>query len=121
MFMKQEFLQAFRNVGLRRKSPVPHFFKEVLVLGALLLCSWAATAQSRAIAGTISDENGDPLIGVTILVKGTLTGTITDVEGNYSLDIPENAEALTISYVGYLTQEVEIGTQTRIDVTMEQD
>lgn len=106
---------------MRRKAPVRHFFKELLLLGALVLCSWAAGAQTRTITGKVMDEAGEPLIGVTILVKGSLSGTITDVDGAYSLDIPESAQILAISYVGYLTQEVEIGTRTVVDVNMEQD
>ncbi|SDL94519.1 TonB-linked outer membrane protein, SusC/RagA family [Catalinimonas alkaloidigena] len=79
-------------------------------------------AQGRTISGTIidaADNSGVP--GVNILVKGTSTGTITDVNGKYTLQIPANSTTLVISSVGYLTQEVEINNRSTIDVAMESD
>lgn len=120
--MKQEYLPEPGLYRQHKRGNTLRFFRELLLLSTLLLCSWVAGAQSsRTVSGQVTGENGDPLIGVTILVKGSLTGTITDVDGNYSLDLPNDADILTVSYVGYLTQEVEIGTQTRLDITMEQD
>ena len=120
--MQQKITPDLRKIRLFQKKTLPQLAKELLLLSALILCSWAAGAQSgRTITGEVTDEGGDPLIGVTILVKGTSSGTITDVDGAYSIEVPNGAEALTVSYIGYLTKEVEIGNQTVIAISMEQD
>ncbi len=75
----------------------------------------------KTISGKVSDENGAGLPGVNILVKNTNIGSITDVDGNYRLSAPDNASALVFSYVGYLTQEVTIGDQNTINVTLGPD
>src|SRR5690606_6695177 len=73
------------------------------------------------ISGQVTDENGEPLIGVNIQLKGSTTGTSTDFEGRFSLeDIDENA-VLVISYIGYVTQEVAVGGKLTISITMESD
>lgn len=76
--------------------------------------------QNRTITGTVSDKNGEPIIGANILVKGTSIGTITDLDGKYSLDVPENA-VLQISYIGYLNQEIPVKGQTTIDLRLVED
>jgi TonB-linked SusC/RagA family outer membrane protein len=74
--------------------------------------------QQPAVSGTVTDESGQPLPGVTVLIKGTTQGTVTNADGNYSLtNIPEDA-TLVFSFVGMQTQEIEVGNQTTIDVTM---
>ncbi len=78
-------------------------------------------AQQRTITGTVVDSDGEALIGVSISIKGTSTGTITDAEGNYSLsDVPGDA-TLVLSYIGMLTQEIPVGNQTTINIVMEAD
>ncbi|MEQ6117907.1 SusC/RagA family TonB-linked outer membrane protein [Reichenbachiella sp. MALMAid0571] len=69
------------------------------------------------ISGKITDENGDGLPGASVVVKGTTTGTTTDLDGNYKISVAEQS-VLTISFVGYKTQEVTIGSQSVIDVQM---
>ena len=77
--------------------------------------------QQKSVTGLVTDESGQPLPGVTVVIKGTTQGTVTNTDGEYSLNnIPENA-ILQFSFVGMLTQEVEIGDQTNINVTMLQD
>ncbi|MCK5685920.1 TonB-dependent receptor, partial [bacterium] len=77
--------------------------------------------QQKTITGTITDENGQALPGVTIIIKGTTQGTVTNTDGNYSIsNIPENA-TLVFSFVGMRTQEIEVGSQTTLNVTMEID
>lgn len=71
------------------------------------------------ITGVVRDKNG-PLPGVSVLVKGTQTGTITDATGSFELDVEENA-TLQISFIGYRTQEVALGGQTSFDITLEED
>ena len=78
--------------------------------------------QGREITGTVvSAEDGEPLPGVSVAVKGTSVGTITSVEGHYEINVPQGGEILVFSFVGLATQEVEIGSNTVVDLVMEQD
>jgi type II secretory pathway component GspD/PulD (secretin) len=77
--------------------------------------------KQKSISGTVTDESGEPLPGVTIIIKGTTTGTVTSVDGSYSIsDIPENT-TLQFSFVGMLTQDVTIENQTKVDVVLVTD
>ncbi len=73
------------------------------------------------IIGKVTDENSEPLPGVNVLVKNTTVGTVTDIEGNYRLNAPDNAETLVFSSVGYETKEVNINGQTTINLSMSPD
>ncbi len=73
--------------------------------------------QSKRVSGQIIDSEG-PLIGATVLEKGTSNGTVTDFDGNFSLDVQPGA-TLVVSYVGYVTQEIKVGSQSNIYVTLE--
>ena len=77
--------------------------------------------QPRTITGTVTDENGELLIGVTVMIKGTTQGSITDIEGKYELRLPEDAKSIIFSYVGMGTQEVPVENMTSIDITMVPD
>ncbi|MCG8386490.1 MAG: TonB-dependent receptor [Cytophagales bacterium] len=77
--------------------------------------------DEKTVSGKVTDENGEGLPGVNILVKGTAMGTITDINGNYTLSVPGNATTLVFSYVGYLQEEIEIGGKTVIDVSLVPD
>jgi TonB-linked SusC/RagA family outer membrane protein len=85
----------------------------------LLIPFWLS-AQNISVTGTVTDKNGESLIGVSVIVKGTSQGTATDIDGNYTLNVAGNA-TLQFSYVSYLPQEVAVGGKTRIDVTLEED
>lgn len=74
-----------------------------------------------SIAGKITDESGDGLPGAGILVKGTGNGTVSDLDGNYKLDVPSSETILVISFVGYKTQELTVGSRSTIDISMEID
>lgn len=87
------------------------------VLVAMLLCS--ATYAQRSISGTVVDENNEPLIGVNILIQGTTTGAVTDLDGNYSLQANEG-DVLVFSYTGFSTTEVQVGAEDNINVTMQE-
>lgn len=92
--------------------------KHLLVL-VLSFVSIAAAFSQRLITGRIIDETSTPLIGASILVKGTSTGTVTDVEGNYSINVPSGYNTLVISYTGYQSQELELGVSDVVDITLE--
>ena len=87
-----------------------------------LVALWVASfamAQSD-VSGQVIDEQGEPLIGVSILVDGTNTGTITDFEGNYSLQAGDDA-TLVFSYMGYKTEQIAVGGRKVVNLTMRQD
>ncbi|WP_026055205.1 TonB-dependent receptor [Anaerophaga thermohalophila] len=77
--------------------------------------------SGKSITGKVTDQQGEPIPGVTVSVKGTTQGTITDIDGNYTLTISDEANVLLFSFVGMKTQEVTIGERTQIDVTMMED
>lgn len=73
------------------------------------------------VSGTVTSSVGETIPGVNILVKGTLTGTVTDIDGNYAITVPNEGDILVFSSIGYITQEVEVNGRAVIDVTMEED
>ncbi|MEM9858958.1 MAG: SusC/RagA family TonB-linked outer membrane protein [Bacteroidota bacterium] len=75
----------------------------------------------KIVSGTVLDEDGEPLVGATVQIKGFTIGTITDVDGNYTLSVPDDANILLFSFVGYKTEEVVIGNQSVINVSMTED
>ena len=72
------------------------------------------------VRGTVTDQAGMPVIGANIVVKGSSTGTITDFDGKFSLEVPSGS-VLVVSYIGYLSQEVPVGNKTTINVTLKED
>jgi len=83
------------------------------------MCSFSLIAQQQ-VSGNVTDAgNGDPLVGVSVLVVGSSTGTVTDYDGNYQIKAPENA-TLQFTYTGYNPREVEIGSQTTLNITLEE-
>ncbi|MFW6370770.1 MAG: TonB-dependent receptor plug domain-containing protein [Bacteroidota bacterium] len=97
-------------------------FSKLLLVGIFLISQLGAFAQQeRTITGKVGGENMAPIPGATVVVKGTTIGTVTDVEGNYSLSIPVDSRVLVFSYIGMKTEEVTIGNQTNIDVQLYPD
>ncbi|MCB9351418.1 MAG: TonB-dependent receptor [Lewinellaceae bacterium] len=94
------------------------FFRLSASAFVLLLCSFSLSAQ-RTISGSVVDAStGEPLIGANILVVGTSSGTITDFDGKYSLEVDADATTLQFSYTGYASQTIEIGNQQIIDLAL---
>ncbi len=90
------------------------FYATLLVL----LCGAVAHAQ-RTISGNLTDRSGTPLIGASVLLKGTSTGTVTDIDGSYSLNLPDGSDhILVFSYTGYQTQELAVGVSNVMDITL---
>ena len=90
----------------------------VYVFVLSFLCLNVTLAQDRQITGTVADEDGTPLIGANVIAKGTAVGAATDLDGNYTLNVPEGVTILVFSYTGYGSQEIEIGVSNVINVTM---
>jgi len=96
-----------------------HFLLTFMFLSSVL---FSALAQERTITGQVlSGEDDSPLPGVNVVVKGTSVGSITDIDGNYRINAPAGATTLVVSYIGFVTQELEIGSQSVINVEMQPD
>jgi len=78
-------------------------------------------AQQITIKGQVTAAGDEALPGVTVVVEGTVTGTITDIDGNYTINVPNQSSVLSFSFVGYKTQKVAVGNQTTINVVLEAD
>ena len=76
---------------------------------------------NRKIKGTVKDNNGEPVIGANVSVKGTTNGTITDVDGNFSLENISDNDIIVISYIGYTSQEIKAGKQTSLKIILKED
>ena len=99
--------------------------KKHLLLLLLVLCGsiGLAMAQSRTITGVVKGSDGETLPGVTVVLKGTSTGASTGADGSYSLSVPAESKSATLrfSFIGYVSQEVAVGTKTTISVTLTSD
>ncbi len=95
--------------------------KRLLAMLTLFVFCFGAFAQSESmkITGKVIDETNEPMIGVTVMLPGTTTGTVTDFDGNFSLEAPKGSKTLTISFVGYESQTVTIPANNNINVKME--
>ncbi len=94
--------------------------KAISTLFLSMLCL-VAFAQGRQVNGTVKDAAGEPMIGVNVLVKGTTNGTITDFDGNFSISGVKDNDVLSVTYIGYITQEVKVGNQKTINVVLKED
>jgi len=96
--------------------------RRILLFIAVFAFSFAAFAQDKVVSGKVtSAEDGSALPGVNVLLKGTSTGTVTDVEGNYRLQVPAEGGTLVFTFVGLTTVEVGIGARSVVDVQMASD
>jgi TonB-linked SusC/RagA family outer membrane protein len=93
----------------------------LFILIAAMLFSSTLFAQNRTISGTVKDTEGETLVGVNILIKGTVIGTATDIDGNFSLSIPENRNTLVANYIGYESQEIDIAGSTVVNIVLQRD
>src|SRR5690606_10832911 len=104
-------------------KPKHNFMKVKLYLFLLLTISqgFEALGQEGPVRGNVTADTGEALPGVNVLIKGTTVGTTTDVDGNYSLNVQQSGSSLIFSFIGYESQEVAIGTNSVINVTMVAD
>lgn len=94
------------------------FLKVALLALPMLFFSFLSFAQSLSVSGTVKDESGSPMPGVTVVVKGTTNGTITDADGLFSIKVQDSKSSLTFSFVGMESQTIEIGGRSNINVTL---
>jgi TonB-linked outer membrane protein, SusC/RagA family len=93
--------------------------KKVLLLCILSICAFSTWAQDRVVSGRVtSTEDGSTLPGVNVVVKGTTNGTVTDVDGKYSISVPSAGGSLVFSFIGLKTQEIPIGERSVIDISL---
>lgn len=102
-----DYAMEGKNIMLMKRSK-----KEALVS--------VQQTSGNTIKGVVTDANGEPIIGANIMVKGTTTGTITDLDGRFTLDVPENA-TLQVSYIGFVSQNVKVGAKKEIMIRLEED
>jgi len=95
------------------------FMKQLLTTLLLVVVTMASAWAQRTIMGVVSGDDGEVLIGATVSIKGTSRGARTDVNGKYSVEVPNGATTLVVSYTGYATQEVAIGSSNAIDVVLQ--
>lgn len=97
-----------------------HTLVRLLLAAALVLLSAPAlhAQQKKVVTGSVTDKEGAPLVGVTVLVKGTAVGTTTQSDGRYELEVPADGEVLQFSFLGMDPQEAAIGSRTTIDVAL---
>ena len=101
------------------KRVLTTLLKSVCII-ALVLCGMDAQAQGNLVTGAVRDAKGEPVIGATVIVKGTATGATSGADGRYSIQAGPDA-TLEFSFIGYKKQEVPVGTRSVIDVVLEED
>src|SRR5690606_32852376 len=94
--------------------------RATLILMALLL-SFSSYSQQITVTGTVTDPAGETIPGVNILEKGTSNGTVSDLDGAYTLNVAGPEAVLVFSFVGFTTQEIPVNGQTNLDVVMGED
>lgn len=105
---------------LKFKKSRKAFLMTILSGLLMILSANAQTGTQINVSGSVTDVNGEPLIGVNILVEGTSTGTVTDYDGNFQLRVPADA-VLNISYIGYRPQQVAVNNSTTIQIVLVED
>lgn len=107
---------------MKRKNcePIDHVIRLVVVTFLLALSNIAIAQTGNKVTGTVTDPQGNPLVGVTILKNGTQTGTVTDMDGNFSIEA-QSGEKLNISYIGYKAQQIALRGQQSLSITLTED
>lgn len=90
--------------------------RKLILFFTLLFTGVGILMAQTQVRGIVVDESGEPVIGATILIKGTYQGTVTDIDGNFTLTAPTGG-ILVVSYVGYITEEVAVSSLVRVVLT----
>ncbi len=112
--MKYDLQQAFGKKWM-------HACQVGLLLVCMLMVTTSSFAQNRVVSGTVSGEDGSALPGVSVLLKGTTKGTTTMADGKYSLDVSSGNETLVFSFIGYISQEIQVNNRSVIDISLAAD
>lgn len=108
--MKQRFSQHMR------------YYERSLILVLMLFSASVMQAQNRTVKGTVSDAQGEPIIGANVVIVGGTKGVITDLDGKYSIQVPENGAVLKFSYIGFKTKSFNVVKgKNLLNVTLEED
>lgn len=94
--------------------------KKVIFILSMLLISIGITAQTHTVTGVVTDADHEPMVGVSIIEKGTSNGAMTDIDGKFTLKVGPKA-VLRASYIGYVTQEVSVGNKTSVNIELKED
>lgn len=108
---------------IQRQTSIRYVIKEnnqIVLSAGVKSNKTQQVVDNRIIKGTILDATGMPVIGANVMVKGTTNGTITDMDGKFSLEVDKNA-ILVVSYIGYANQEIKVGNQNTLSITMKED
>lgn len=109
---------------MKKKPKLPmkraFWLKNLFLTACLLLAATPSFSQNKTVTGTVTDATGEPLIGASVLQQGTSNGVITNIDGEYSIQVPPEA-ILEFSYVGMVKQSIKVGNRSVIDVQMHDD
>lgn len=94
-------------------------FQIIVLLLMAQLCAMAA--YGSVLQGTVTADNGDAVIGASVVEKGTTNGTVTDIDGNFKLTLKSAQSVIVVSYIGYVKQEIKVGNQTSLKIIMKED
>ena len=106
------------KLPITSKQCHPQYWRLIL-LSISFLISVFGVAQSQTLNGTIVDKSGEPMIGVSVIIKGTTIGTVSDVNGNFSIKTTNPKDQIQFSYIGYINQTIQIGSQKILKVIMD--
>lgn len=119
---KVELKKGEISVGKLLQQSLPKGeFNVILGVGNRITIKEKTETQQQTVSGKVSGQDGMPIPGVAIMVKGTTTGTLSDLEGNFSINVNGPENVLVLSFLGYKTQEVVVGNRTEINVTLIED
>lgn len=116
--MKQKINLLFKKKSLLKNGRI-YLLRSTMLLLCILISSFGFAQNTRSVKGQVVDERNDPVIGATVIVKGTQIGVPTNVDGNFSLEIPVDNQVLVISFIGLESQEINVENQENITVTLE--
>ena len=97
-----------------------YFLKPLGLIFLLCVFPLWICAQNITVKGTVKDNTGEPVIGASVVQKGTSNGIVTDIDGNFTLNVPSNS-TIVVSFIGYKTQEVPVAGKKQINVIMKED
>jgi TonB-linked SusC/RagA family outer membrane protein len=124
MYLNLKFINMISHLFRKEKGFIMATIKLILIglcLTTTQLQANPVTQQGRRVTGMVADAKGEPLIGVNVVVQGTANGSITDHNGNFSIENVSSDATLVISYIGYLTQEIKLNGRSSVNVTLVED